>query len=197
VAQAAVAEMLIAAVGTDRGRQTVDRCLGALALHAVPWQEHHGGFETLVAASAPVFWGFFFLTGISLFVLRVRDKHRERPFTMPGYPLPPLVFCLTSMYMLYASLVYAKGLFLLAAAVVALGVPLYLIGRKSTTASPVPGEGPRSDAFPDVAANDGDWQQPLLKVRDVYPADGLWRTESAAALTDDWLAAAIADAEQQ
>jgi basic amino acid/polyamine antiporter, APA family len=130
VAQAAVSVGLIAMVGTDRGRQTVDHCLVWLGLSALPWQDYHGGFETLVAASAPIFWIFFLLTGIALFVLRMRDQDRERPFTMPWFPLPPLVFCCTSLFMLHASLVYARGLFLLAVIPVALGVPLYLLGRK-------------------------------------------------------------------
>jgi basic amino acid/polyamine antiporter, APA family len=153
-AQAMISAMLIATVGTDCGRQTVDRWLGLLGLPALPWQDYHGGFETLVAASAPIFWMFFLLTGIALFVLRIRDKHRERPFTMPWFPLPPLVFCLTSLFMLHASLVYAKGLFLLVAAPVALGVPLYLLGRKPKTQSPAPDEGPRSSPFLAFEASD-------------------------------------------
>jgi APA family basic amino acid/polyamine antiporter len=144
VAQAVVSVMLIATVGTDYGRHFVDRCLGLLGMPALPWQEYHGGFETLVAASAPLFWMYFLLTGIALFVLRIRDKHCERPFTMPWFPLPPLVFCFTSLFMLLASLIYARGLLLLPAALVSLGVPLYLLGRKLKTQSPVPDEGPRS-----------------------------------------------------
>src|SRR5262249_37746429 len=52
-----------------------------------------GGFETLLTCTAPVFWLFFLLTGLSLFVLRERDKHLERPFKVPLYPELPLVFC--------------------------------------------------------------------------------------------------------
>ena len=39
-----------------------------------------GGFDTLLTCTAPVFWVFFLLTGISLFVLRERDRQVERPF---------------------------------------------------------------------------------------------------------------------
>ncbi len=131
VAQAAVSVGLIALVGTDRGRQAIDDCLVSLRLPALPWQDYHGGFETLVAASAPIFWTFFLLTGIALFVLRFRDRHRERPFKMALYPVPPLIFCGTSLFMLQASLAYARGLLLLAAIPVALGVPVYLLGRRS------------------------------------------------------------------
>ncbi len=59
------------------------------------------GFETLVEYTAPVFWLFFLLTGVSLFLLRRRDPRRLRPFRVPLYPLTPLVFCATSACLLY------------------------------------------------------------------------------------------------
>ena len=64
------------------------------------------GFETIVEYTAPVFWLFFLLTGLSLFVLRAREPHVARPFRVPGYPLTPLVFCATSAYLLYGSIAY-------------------------------------------------------------------------------------------
>ncbi|KAA5541299.1 APC family permease [Adhaeribacter rhizoryzae] len=64
------------------------------------------GFETIVEYTAPVFWFFFLLVGIALFVLRRKEPHRERPFRVPFYPITPLLFCLTSAYLLYSSLVY-------------------------------------------------------------------------------------------
>lgn len=64
------------------------------------------GFETIVEYTAPVFWFFFLLVGIALFVLRRKEPNVERPFRVPLYPLTPLLFCLTSAYLLYSSLVY-------------------------------------------------------------------------------------------
>jgi len=63
------------------------------------------GFETMVEYTAPVFWLFLLLTGVSLFVLR-RTAPAARPFRVPLYPVTPLVFCGTSGYLLYASLAY-------------------------------------------------------------------------------------------
>lgn len=64
------------------------------------------GFVTMVEFTAPVFWLFFFLTGVSLFVLRRRDPGTPRPFEVPLYPVVPLLFCASCLYMLRASLAY-------------------------------------------------------------------------------------------
>jgi amino acid transporter len=127
VAQAAVTLLLIAAVGTEPGRNAFDSALRAVGLQGLPWEKYFGGFETLVAGTAPVFWLFFLLTGLSVFVLRWKDARLPRPFSTPLYPLTPLVFCATCGYMLYSSLAYAKTLALLGAVPLLLGFPLYLL----------------------------------------------------------------------
>lgn len=68
-----------------------------------------GGFKSMVEYTAPVFWLFFLLTGIALFVLRVRDADAVRPFKVPLFPLLPLIFCLSSTYMLWSSLSYVSN----------------------------------------------------------------------------------------
>jgi APA family basic amino acid/polyamine antiporter len=65
-----------------------------------------GGFKSMVEFTAPVFWLFFLLAGLSLFVLRRRDPDRLRPFRVPLYPLLPGVFCAMCAYMLWSSLSY-------------------------------------------------------------------------------------------
>ena len=82
------------------------------------------GFETIVEYTAPVFWLFFLLVGVALFVLRRKEPDAERPIRVPLYPLTPLVFCLTSAYLLYASLAYTGLGALVGVAVLALGALL-------------------------------------------------------------------------
>ncbi|MCD9030362.1 amino acid permease [Luteimonas sp. Y-2-2-4F] len=84
------------------------------------------GFRTAVEYTAPVFWLFFLLVGASLFVLRRRDPARPRPFRVPLYPALPLLFCATSAYLLYSSLVYTGVGALFGIAVLALGAVLLL-----------------------------------------------------------------------
>ncbi len=130
VAQAAIAVLLVLAVGTERGRGGIDRAVQVLGLDGLPWEKYFGGFDTLVAGTAPVFWAFFLLTGISLFVLRLVDPQRPRPFRTPLFPLPPIIFCGMCIYMLYSSLDYARGLSIIGLLPLAIGVPLYLISNQ-------------------------------------------------------------------
>src|SRR5690606_27171854 len=79
------------------------------------------GFESMVNFTAPIFWFFISCTGIALFVLRYKEPYAPRPFRVPLYPVLPVVFCLTSLYMLYASLMFAgRGAWL--------GVTVLLLG---------------------------------------------------------------------
>jgi amino acid transporter len=89
------------------------------------------GFETLVKYTAAVFWFFFLLTGVSLFVLRWKDRDRARPYSVVAYPLIPLLFCLSSAYMLYGSLSYAPVESLWGGAIVLSGLPLYWFSSRT------------------------------------------------------------------
>lgn len=131
-AQAAVAMLLVLVVGTAKGRDLCDAALRTIGLSELPWHKYFGGFETLVAGSAPVFWAFFLLTGIAVFVLRIRYADHDRPFKIPFFPLPPIIFCLACTYMLYSSLDYARWLTLLGIVPLALGALLACCLRHDT-----------------------------------------------------------------
>ena len=65
------------------------------------------GFESMVKFTTPGFWFFLTLVGASLFVLRRRDPEIERPYRVPGYPLTPILFCLSCSFMVYSSVAFA------------------------------------------------------------------------------------------
>ncbi len=67
---------------------------------------NQGGVRFMVDFTAPVFWLFILLTGIGLFVLRFRYPHVARPFKVPLYPILPIVFVCTCMFLLYRSLLF-------------------------------------------------------------------------------------------
>jgi amino acid transporter len=126
---------LIALAGLGVGRSLVDRAFAGLGVAGTAWTGQ-GGFDTLLRCTAPVFWFFFLMTGVSLFVLRVRDRNVERPFRVPFFPITPLVFCATCAWMLVASIEYAGRLIVLCIPFLLAGIPFGLTRRE--VARPVP-----------------------------------------------------------
>jgi len=99
------------------------------------------GFGAMVAYTAPVFWTFFMLTGVTLFVFRAREQGGTPGFRVPFYPLVPAAFVATCAYMLWSSLEYLRnpvygpkfGLMVLAGVAVMLaGAPLYFLARRKS-----------------------------------------------------------------
>ncbi len=129
LAQGVVALVLIVIVGTSWGRAAIDGLALKLGLSPVAWSGH-GGFDTLLSCSAPIFWTFFLLTGLALLRLRRLEPERERPFRVPLYPLTPLVFCGTCAYMLYSSIQYAGALALIGVAPLLVGLPIYFASKR-------------------------------------------------------------------
>lgn len=90
------------------------------------------GFVMMVEYTAPVFWFFFLMVGISIFVLRRKHPDIERTFSVPLYPLTPFLFCAICLFMLYSSLVYTSNGSLLGVGVLLTGIPLIFFNRKIT-----------------------------------------------------------------
>ena len=101
-------------------------CLALVGFGAL----QNDGFEAMVEFTAPVFWSFLLLVGISLFILRAKDQ-RTRVFSVPLYPITPLIFCLASAYLAYSSFSYAhsKGAVLISLYVMLVGLIVLLILR--------------------------------------------------------------------
>ena len=88
------------------------------------------GFEAMVEFTAPVFWTFLFLVGLGLFILRFKDRS-VRPFSVPLYPITPLIFCGSCAYLAYSSITYAhsKGAAAISFYVMLAGIVALLILR--------------------------------------------------------------------
>jgi amino acid transporter len=85
------------------------------------------GFVAMVEYTAPVFWCFFLLVGLSLFVLRFREPEISRPFRVPLYPFTPILFCFTCVYMLHSSVIYVGAGAFVGLAVLAAGALLLFV----------------------------------------------------------------------
>lgn len=105
---------------------------GGIALALVcagAWQRQ--GFAQMIGYTAPVFWFFFLLTGIALFVLRRKEPHVARPFSVPLYPLTPLLFCLSCAYMLWSSVSYYGSYSFVGIVALLVGVPVLFFAERS------------------------------------------------------------------
>jgi amino acid transporter len=100
--------------------------MGAMAILLIGFGTlTRGGFSTMVDYLAPVYWFFLSLSALAVIVLRRRFPDVERPFRVPGYPVTPIVFFLSCLYTLYASLAYVRVGALVGVGVLALGAVLY------------------------------------------------------------------------
>lgn len=107
----------------------------ALILIAFATLTPRSEFKSIVEYTAPVFWLFFLLVGISLFVLRQRSPDVDHPFRVPLYPIVPLFFCFVCGYLLYASLAYTGIHAIVGLIVMALGVPVLMWNQRSVERS--------------------------------------------------------------
>ena len=107
--QALITLGIVMALGTQQGHEAINQGLISAGLvETAPAWDPERAFDQLVAHTAPVFWVFFLMTGLSLFVLREQNPNLERPFSVPLYPLLPIIFCNMCGYMIYQSVIYVK-----------------------------------------------------------------------------------------
>lgn len=104
------------------------------------------GFETMTGYTAPAFWGFLFLVGLSVYVFRSRGQVAADGFKVPLYPVLPAIFCASCLWMCWSGINYALFLWsksgygiagvgaILGILVMLTGVPLVLLTKTKTTA---------------------------------------------------------------
>jgi amino acid transporter len=127
---------MVVTLGTEAGHHAVDQFVGIFGASLGQDWKPGSAFDKLFAISAPIFWIFFLATGLSLFVLRERTAAEGRPFSVPLYPILPIIFCNMCVYMTYQAIMYLNApwmqlipVFLVFVGLVLLGVPLYLLSR--------------------------------------------------------------------
>ena len=88
-----------------------------------------GGFVMMVEYTAPVFWLFLLMVGISIFILRYQNPETERPFAVPLYPVLPFLFCIICAFMLYSSIMYTSSGALVGVGVLLTGIPIMILQK--------------------------------------------------------------------
>jgi amino acid transporter len=93
-------------------------------------------FEQLAEAFVLLLYPFLALTVAAVFVLRRRRPELERPYRTVGYPLVPAIFLVGTVAMMVNSLLERPDATLLAAGIVAVGVPIYYAWRSASRRQP-------------------------------------------------------------
>jgi amino acid transporter len=120
---ALIAAGTVGLLGSDMGP------IAATASFAVHVQEE-SLLDFWIYLTAPVFWFFFFLAGLSLLVLRSTDPDTPRPFRAPLYPILPIIFCGWCGYMMLACIEKLKYQSFFGFLVLLVGLPLYYLPKK-------------------------------------------------------------------
>jgi APA family basic amino acid/polyamine antiporter len=76
-------------------------------------------------------WIFYGLGAVSVFVFRRTRPDAPRPFRVPGYPWTPALFVLAALGIVIATLVGQPARAIAGLVALAVGMPAYLIWRRS------------------------------------------------------------------
>ncbi len=101
--------------------------------------------STMLYTAAPVYL-FYLASNVAVIVLRRKEPQVERPYRVWGYPVTPLVFCATCVFLAYSAVVYKPWVALSALGILVLGLPLYAVSSRVGTRPSSPGN--RLERFP-------------------------------------------------
>jgi APA family basic amino acid/polyamine antiporter len=91
-----------------------------------------GSFETLTNLAVFVIWIFFVMTVAGIFILRSKHKHLERPYSVPLYPIIPIIGIAGGIYIIISTLLTQTSYAVYGIVITLLGLPVYFyISKKS------------------------------------------------------------------
>jgi APA family basic amino acid/polyamine antiporter len=90
-----------------------------------------GTYETLLDYAMFALWISYALMVAGMMVLRHKQPQLERPYRMWGYPATPLLFLAVAVWFLGNTLIEKPGPSLAGLLLIATGVPVYFVWRKS------------------------------------------------------------------
>lgn len=91
-----------------------------------------GSFETLTNLAVFVIWIFFVMTVAGIFILRSKHKHLERPYTVPFYPVVPIIGIVGGIYIIISTLITDTNYALFGIGITLIGLPVYYLLKKKS-----------------------------------------------------------------
>jgi APA family basic amino acid/polyamine antiporter len=98
-----------------------------------------GTYETLLDYAMFALWVSYALMVAGMMVLRRKQPQLERPYRMWGYPVTPLLFLAVAVWFLGNTLIEKPGPSVAGLLLIATGVPVYFVWRKSGRRAAEPG----------------------------------------------------------
>lgn len=89
-----------------------------------------GSFETLTNLAVFVMWIFFLMTVAGIFILRTKHENLDRPYTVPLYPIVPIIGIAGGIYIIISTIITSTAYALYGIGITLLGIPVYLIIKK-------------------------------------------------------------------
>lgn len=89
-----------------------------------------GSFNTLTNLAVFVMWIFFVMTVGGIFILRKKHKDLERPYSVPLYPIIPLVGIGGGLYIIISTLLTDTTNAIYGIGVTLIGIPVYIYIKK-------------------------------------------------------------------
>jgi APA family basic amino acid/polyamine antiporter len=86
-----------------------------------------GDFHKLLYLTGIVFWLFFALVVIGLFILRRKHPNIDRPFSVWGYPIVPVVFIACCLLLMVNTLIFSPVESVLGLSLMLSGIPVYYL----------------------------------------------------------------------
>jgi len=135
--QAGITLVMISWWGPGRGGDGIDAVLKAIGQEPIPWGRYFGGFNTLFAGSAPVFWIFLPVDWPGVFrpPFQGPEHFPALQVELPWFPLLPLIFCGMCVFGFYSAYDYAKWISLIGFIPLALGIPVVPVFHAETARS--------------------------------------------------------------
>jgi basic amino acid/polyamine antiporter, APA family len=89
-----------------------------------------GTFQQLLTYVVFAGWLFYALGAMSIFVYRRRAPNAARPFSVPGYPITPVLFILAALAIVVNTLIVQPREAMVGIGIILVGLPAYLVWRR-------------------------------------------------------------------
>lgn len=129
------------------------------------------GFSSLLDYFGPASWFYYALTGCGVIILRRKEPNTHRPFSLPLYPIPPIILLIVSICLISTSIMASPFFTSLAFGFIASSIPVWYVFVRESGTKPG-GAQPRVQSVL-LAMNDiGAIQYEELRTQDVSSAHG-------------------------